>query len=98
MCFRFLTDPTTGANGWRKELANGDVAVALSNMGDAPLTIHFSFVDAGFASDTRVVLRDVFAQASLGQRRGGYVSPLIAAHDTILLRLSYAPFLPTGEW
>jgi len=82
-----------GASGWRKELANGDVAVALVNMGDErPQTISFAFADAGFAPDTRVKVRDVFAQADLSQRRTEFISPPIAPHGTLLLRLAYAPF------
>ena len=93
MCFRFQNHAALGASGWRKELANGDVAVALVNMGDErPQTIRFAFADAGFAPDTRVKVRDVFAQADLGQRRTEFISPPIAPHGTLLLRLAYAPF------
>ena len=37
MGFRFFLNRTSGAQGWKKELLGGEVAVALLNMGDAPL-------------------------------------------------------------
>ena len=40
--------------GWRKDLANGDVAVVLFNPGESATKLSFDLVDAGFAPDTRV--------------------------------------------
>ena len=52
--------------------------------------------DAGFAPDTRVLARDLYAGATVG---GGWtvgkfttLAP-IAAHDTLLLRLTFVPRL-----
>ena len=36
MAFRFFLNSTSGAQGWKKELLGGTVAVALLNMGDVP--------------------------------------------------------------
>jgi hypothetical protein len=92
MCFRFLNESSTGTSGWRKELADGDVAVALVNKAAEPQRLSFSFMDAGFAADTHVALRDVFAGVDLGWKVGAFTSPPIPAHGTLLLRLSYSPF------
>ena len=96
MCFRYLDDGAgTGAQAWRKELAGGDVAIAIVNMGDtAPIAAGFGVdltADAGYAPDTRVRVRDVFAQADVGGWHAGTfktVAP-IPPHGVLLLRLSF---------
>ena len=97
MCFRYLDDTaTTGAQAWRKDLAGGDVAVAVVNMGDtAPLAPGFSvsFADVGgFAPDTRVAVRDLFATRDLGWHVGAFATTApIPPHGVLLLRLSFVP-------
>ena len=67
-------------------------------LADAPLApgLSFAMADAGFAPDTRVLARDLYAGATVG---GGWtvgkfttLAP-IAAHDTLLLRLTFVPRL-----
>jgi hypothetical protein len=90
MGFRFYN--VSGAQGWRKELANGDVAVALLNMADGRAAkLPFSFADAGFAPDSNVALRDLFGKKDLGTFAGGYTSGAIPPHGSVLYRLSFVP-------
>lgn len=92
MPFRFANDATRQTSAWRKELANGDVAIALVNLGDAPAVLSFRLEDAGFAPDTHVSVHDVWADRSLGTRSGSFASDTpVGMHDTLLLRLSFAP-------
>lgn len=53
--------------------------------------------DLGFAQDTRVHVKDVFAGQDLGIHTGTFVTTNpIGYHDVLLLRLSYSPFrVPT---
>ena len=92
MGFRFYNDTDGGPQGWRKELANGDVAVALVNMAAARAAkVHFSFADAGFAPDSNVALRDLFGKKDLGTFAKEFTSEPIAPHGSLLLRLSFVP-------
>lgn len=98
MCFRFRVDTITGAQLWRKDLLGGDVAVAIVNMGDSPLAAGYAFamIEVGFAPDTRVVARDLYTGGPGGGRSvvGLFATrAAIAVHDTLLLRLSFAPEL-----
>lgn len=58
---------------WKKPLADGSVALALFNRGDAPATIAVSAADAGFGSLEGV--RDVWASADLDASRTSFVVP-----------------------
>jgi len=91
MCFRFMADAASGAQGWKKELASGQVVVALVNMGEAAQPISFRFEQIGFSAFTQVQLRDVYAAASLGVHTGGFTSSPIEPHDTLLLTLQFVP-------
>ena len=96
MCFRFMANETSGAQGWRKELLGGEVAVALVNMGSTQaLSIGFELRDAGFATDTNVRVRDLFKapQAQdLGVFAGAFrPSAPLAPHAVQMLRLSFEP-------
>ena len=99
MCFRFLNRTShDGVQGWKKELAGGDVAVVLLNMGSTGLpigAIAFDFADVGFAPDTRVTVRDVVTQKDFGWFTGSYTSRrTIASHGAAVLRLSFTPQYP----
>eukprot|EP01047_Picozoa_sp_COSAG01_P037120 COSAG01_NODE_2930_length_6835_cov_82.625891_5_plen_282_part_00 len=94
MPFRFAIDGSTGAQFWRKELVGGAVAVCIANMGLGNISagaLSLSLLHAGFSSETRVAVFDVFA----GVRRGWHtaewvVSEPIPSHGAMLLRLSYS--------
>ena len=78
---------------WRKQLAGGDVAVAVINMGEASLDgVSVSLRDAGFAPDTHVSVRDVFDRKDEGWHTGSYTlaSP-VPPHGAVVLRLSFVP-------
>ena len=95
MAFRFSNDPDSGLQAWRKELLGGGVAVALVNMGSAAGGLSkagFDFRDVGFAPDTRVRVRDLFAQKDLGVFTGSFSSGEgIPPHGVQMLRLAYEP-------
>jgi hypothetical protein len=91
-----------GAQGWKKELAGGDVAIALLNMGSNPLpagAVSFDLTDAGFAPDTHVAVHDVYSDKDLGWFKGSYKSQnAIATHGATILRLSFTPqYTPQRE-
>lgn len=94
MCFRFKVDDKTGAQMWRKDLLGGDVAVAIVNMGDAPLAPGHGFEldEVGFAPDTRVLVRDLYEGATYETVGRFLARTPVVAHDTLLLRLTFAPF------
>ena len=55
----------------------------------------FSLSDVGFAFNTRVAVRDVFAKAELGVHVGTYATTRsIPLHGVLLLWLSYSPQYP----
>ena len=88
--------------GWRKDLANGDVAVVLFNPGESATKLSFDLVDAGFAPDTRVHVMDLLAagdgSGSGEWSRGSYeTAKAIAPHGSAALRLSFMPRYPDKE-
>ena len=58
---------------WKKPLADGSVALALFNRGDAPATIAVSAADAGFGALES--LRDVWVGTDLDASRTSFVVP-----------------------
>ena len=98
MCFRFMANETSGAQGWRKELLGGEVAVALVNMGSThALSIGFELRDAGFAPDTNVRVRDLFKAQEIGVFAGAFrPSAPLAPHAVQMLRLSFEPQYKAG--
>ena len=94
MPFRYSANAATGAQLWRKELVGGAVAVAVANMGEAalPAGLALDLLDAGFSSDTRVSVHDVFGKADLGWHTYTFATPRpIPAHGVLLLKLAYSP-------
>ena len=93
MAFRFARDNATGAEKWRKELADGSLAVALTNLGATARRLGFRVSDdLQFAPDTVVSVRDVLGRRDLGHFQGSFQSPKpVPSHGTALLRVSYAP-------
>ena len=101
MPFRYLIDHSTGAHLWRKELAGGDVAIAIVNYNDQAVIgagYRFDLIDTGFSTDTRVAIHDVYEGTDLGWHTFTYATARpIAAHGVMLLRLSYSPQYTTRE-
>ena len=77
-----------GVQLYAKDLANGDVAVAVVNVGDASAryTIDFSKVPALSAKQV-YRMRDLWQHVDLGRVRGSHEGQL-AAHETHVFRLS----------
>ena len=98
MPFRWRMDTeTTGASFWRKELVGGAVAVAIVNRNDGKSlpagSVSVNLLEAGFSSDTRVAVRDLFAKEDQGWHTFAYTTQrAILPHGVILLRLSYSPY------
>lgn len=55
------------------------------------LNISFDFRAVGFAPDTLVRVRDLFAQRDLGVFTAQYTSPAVPLHGAHMLRLEYEP-------
>ena len=94
MPFRYSVDSVTGCELWRKELVGGAVAVAVANMGDAPLPtgLGLDLLEAGFSSDTRVALHDIFEAKDLGWHSFAFETMRpIPSHGVMLLLLEYSP-------
>ena len=58
---------------------------------EGALNISFSFRDVGFARDTMVRVRDLFAQRDLGVFTEEYTSVGVPVHGAHMLRLEYEP-------
>lgn len=80
---------------YAKDLENGDVALAVVNLGDkaAKFTIDFSQVPALYA-DTTYTCRDLWAQAAMDDVKGK-MATTVKSHATMVFRLS-PKYLPTG--
>ena len=75
--------------GWAKELANGDVAVALVNMAGEPRTVELDLTLIGFSDVSAVGIHDVWNNASLGTHVRTFTSAEIPKHGTALLRIQW---------
>jgi hypothetical protein len=85
---------------WKRDLSNGDVAVALLNTGSAPVDISLQLADVVCVSCPReATVNDVWAgDATLGSGSGGapgsvdvkdvYTAHGVRPHETVLLRLT----------
>ena len=77
------------AQVWSRPLSNGDVAVALYNKNSTTsLNITCTMTLVGFAKDTRVRVRDVFAHSNVGVHVGTYTGNAVPLHGVNLLRFS----------
>jgi len=82
----------SGSQLWFRELANGDVAVALYNKdcngrGDEK-DITLDFTEVGFAASEHVSVRDILEQKALGVHQGNYTAFQVPCHGIAFLRLS----------
>ena len=93
MCFRYANDSKTGLQMWRKQLAGGDMAVAVINVGDIAVpSVDVDLREVGFSADTHVHVRDIFAHSSVGWVTGTYtIAEGVPSHGAVLLRLSFVP-------
>ena len=75
---------------WRKLLSNGDVAVALLNLGDAPASITARRSDVGLPPRVPVNVRDLWRRSDIarGVREGHFTVKDVPSHGTAFLRLS----------
>jgi len=71
---------------WQRQLANGDVAVALVNLGESvtPMTVTFNTVGV---SATFCEVRDLYAQADMGLHAGSFIASAVPPHGVVMLRL-----------
>lgn len=69
------------------------MAVAAINVGESALSdVTIDLRDVGFAPDTHVQVRDVFAKSSHGWVTGSFpISGGIPSHGAALYRLSFVP-------
>jgi alpha-galactosidase len=86
-----LDATATPTQRWARTLANGDVAVALFNLGDgtgaaADITIEFS--DVNMVGSVNVF--DIWQQQSAGPFTGNYTAKAVPFHGTAFVRLSQA--------
>ena len=84
--------------GWRKDLANGDVAIVLFNPSESATKLAFPLTEAGFAPDTRVHVMDLLDGEDTGPGwvQGEYTTTKdIDPHGSVALRLSFVPRYPT---
>jgi hypothetical protein len=82
-----------GLQVWKKELADGSVAVALYNAGETAARIPLAFEAVGFSMYDRVRVRDLLGQKGLGVRigeldDGGSPIPPIPPHGVAMYNLS----------
>jgi alpha-N-acetylgalactosaminidase len=85
---RRLTQFGVNESVWVRELAGGDVAVALMNRGETTVDITAKFNTFGNA--TKYKVRDLWQHADLGVMETGISWRDIEPHDTIILRLTPA--------
>lgn len=85
--------------GWRKDLANGDVAVVLFNPSETATKLSFELSDVGFAPYSHVHVTDVLG-GSDGSAAGKWVraeyetETAVAPHGAATLRLAFTPGYP----
>ena len=70
---------------WVKDLADGGVAVALFNRGEADAEMKANWADLGVKRATKV--RDLWAHTDLTGATAGYTAP-VPAHGVAMLRVS----------
>ena len=82
-----LAQDAAGNEVWTKPLFNGDIAVALLNLGATNATISASWQQLGLPEGTAFTVRDTWKHADLGLAKGN-VTAVVASHGVALLRLS----------
>ena len=70
---------------WARQLANGDLAVALHNHGDKVVDIPLDFSILGKAQ--KYSIRDLYAHEELGEFEGSYVAKEVPVHGVQMLRM-----------
>eukprot|EP00039_Didymoeca_costata_P024839 m.11653 g.11653 ORF g.11653 m.11653 type:complete len:1041 (+) comp4500_c0_seq1:280-3402(+) len=80
---------TTPDAVWAKNLSNGSIAIALVNMQDGNGSVSVAWSDIGFESNTKLFVRDLWRQQSLGTFAEGFETPVLPRHDTILIRVEH---------
>ena len=70
---------------WKRELSNGDIAVALFNRGPEPARMTAEWSALGLSGEHEV--RDLWAHASLGKHSDSYAAE-VDAHGVVLLRIA----------
>jgi len=86
-----LDGSATPTQRWARTLANGDVAVALFNMGNgtgAAADITIAFADVNMVGSVSVF--DIWQQQSAGSFTGSYTAKAVPFHGTAFVRLSQA--------
>lgn len=75
---------------WRKLLADGDIAVALLNLGNATTTITAHWADVGLPAGTAVMVRDLWKREDLPEEavQGDVYSAEVPSHGTVFVRLT----------
>ena len=82
-----LAQDAAGNEVWAKPLFNGDIAVALLNLGAANATISASWQQLGLPAGTTFTVHDTWKHADLGVAKGK-VAALVVSHGVALFRLS----------
>eukprot|EP00730_Choanoeca_flexa_P006135 TRINITY_DN12091_c0_g2_i3.p2 TRINITY_DN12091_c0_g2~~TRINITY_DN12091_c0_g2_i3.p2 ORF type:complete len:900 (+),score=153.83 TRINITY_DN12091_c0_g2_i3:3886-6585(+) len=75
-----------GVELWYKKLADGGVAAALLNKGDADMQGTIDLTKLGFSSTTTVTVYDCWAHKSLANAQGSIQAP-VCSHCTVVYRL-----------
>ncbi len=70
---------------WVKDLANGDIAIAMFNRGDSPADIKAAWADLGMKRAKKV--RDLWAHKDIADAATGY-SATVPSHGVVALRIS----------
>jgi hypothetical protein len=73
---------------WVRHLSNGDLAVALPNLGRASAPISICLDSIGWKHGSTAKVRDVWKKKDLPAIKGGKFTATVDTHDTLLLRLS----------
>jgi len=81
-----LSPGTTKQQVWARNMANGDVAVALYNKDSSPADITVRFDQLHLYG--KVTILDIWSNKSLGTFTGQFTSAAVGVHDTEFLRLS----------
>jgi alpha-N-acetylgalactosaminidase len=83
-----ITASGNDATVWARQLQNGEWAVGLFNRGNAQKDIRVTF--SAFTSQATFAIRDLWGHQDLGTFTGSYQATGVAAHDTIMLKLTPA--------
>ena len=89
-CTAAPSAPGTEGEVWVRYLSDGDVAVAMPNLGSAPANVSICLDAIGWKHGATAKARDVWKKKDLeaGSFTGGKFTAMVGVHDTLLLRLS----------